>query len=147
MKYRKLRIAWSVVWGVVAVLLLVLWVRSHYLVDQVHLPIGESTAIALDSIPDAFSVRISDQTSVGATHSAPTSEWLAAARELLGRPWSGKLQFGIASGGFYSSYWIFVLLSSVLAVAPWLRRFTLRALLIATTLVAIVLGLVVWVRS
>jgi hypothetical protein len=29
MKYRKLRIAWSVAWGVVAVLLCVLWVRSY----------------------------------------------------------------------------------------------------------------------
>ena len=32
MKYRKLRIAWSVGWGVVAVLLIVLlWVRSYLL--------------------------------------------------------------------------------------------------------------------
>ena len=29
MKYRKLRIAWSVGWGIVAVLLVVLWVRSY----------------------------------------------------------------------------------------------------------------------
>ena len=29
MKFRKLRIAWSVAWGVVAVLLCVLWVRSY----------------------------------------------------------------------------------------------------------------------
>src|SRR5262245_32774785 len=34
MKYRKLRIAWSVVWGVVAVLLCVLWVRSYWLSDN-----------------------------------------------------------------------------------------------------------------
>src|SRR5262245_12610945 len=33
------------------------------------------------------------------------------------------------------------------ALAPWLRwRFTLRPLLIATTLVAVVLGLIVWLR-
>ena len=30
MNYRKLRIAWSAVWGIAAVLLCVLWVRSHY---------------------------------------------------------------------------------------------------------------------
>jgi hypothetical protein len=30
MKYRKLRIAWSVFWGIVAVLLVALWVRSYY---------------------------------------------------------------------------------------------------------------------
>ena len=30
MKYRKLRIAWSAFWGLAAVLLIVLWVRSYY---------------------------------------------------------------------------------------------------------------------
>src|SRR3954453_9683000 len=30
MKFRKLRIAWSVFWGVAAVLLVVLWVRSYW---------------------------------------------------------------------------------------------------------------------
>src|SRR5262245_30694970 len=30
MRFRKLRIAWSVLWGVAAVLLIVLWVRSYW---------------------------------------------------------------------------------------------------------------------
>ena len=30
MRFRKLRIAWSVAWGVLAVLLCVLWVRSYW---------------------------------------------------------------------------------------------------------------------
>ena len=34
MKYRKLRIAWSVAWGVVAVLLCVLWVRSYWWAER-----------------------------------------------------------------------------------------------------------------
>ena len=34
MKYRKLRIAWSVAWGAVAVLLGVLWVRSYWCRDE-----------------------------------------------------------------------------------------------------------------
>src|SRR5689334_2821902 len=34
MKYRKVRIAWSAAWGVAAVLLVVLWVRSYYVVDR-----------------------------------------------------------------------------------------------------------------
>jgi hypothetical protein len=36
MKHRKLRIAWSVVWGVVAVLLVVLWVRSNAGIKEVE---------------------------------------------------------------------------------------------------------------
>src|SRR5690349_16231471 len=35
MTYRKLRIAWSVVWGLAAVLLIVLWVRSYWSADTV----------------------------------------------------------------------------------------------------------------
>jgi hypothetical protein len=30
MKYRKLRIAWSVAWGIVAALFVVLWVLSYW---------------------------------------------------------------------------------------------------------------------
>ena len=40
MRYRKLRIAWSVAWGVVAALLCVLWVRSYGHLDRVDLPTG-----------------------------------------------------------------------------------------------------------
>ena len=33
MKFRKLRIAWSVTWGIAAVLLIALWVRSYWVYD------------------------------------------------------------------------------------------------------------------
>ena len=33
MRFRKLRIAWSVAWGVACLLLIVLWVRSYRQVD------------------------------------------------------------------------------------------------------------------
>src|SRR6185369_8713105 len=36
MRYRKLRIAWSTLWGLVAVLLCILWVRSYWRVDIVE---------------------------------------------------------------------------------------------------------------
>src|SRR4051812_13479439 len=36
MRYCKLRIAWSVAWGVVAVSLCVLWVRSYRTADRLH---------------------------------------------------------------------------------------------------------------
>jgi hypothetical protein len=46
-------------------------------------------------------------------------------------------------------HWLPALLSATLAVIPWISRswrFSLRTLLIATTLVAVVLGLVVWLK-
>ena len=47
-----------------------------------------------------------------------------------------------------SSAWIVIILLAAFAVAPWWRQlrfsFSLRTLLIATTLVAVLLGLVAW---
>jgi hypothetical protein len=44
--------------------------------------------------------------------------------------------------------WLVVMLAGALPVVPWLslKRFSLRTLLVATTLVAVVLGIVVWLR-
>ena len=45
-------------------------------------------------------------------------------------------------------FWLPVLVSAMLSAIPWIRqlpwRFTLRTLLIATTLIAVGLGLIVW---
>src|ERR1700754_4951271 len=38
--FRKVRIAWSVLWGVAAVLLVALWVRSYWVQDRVFVPFG-----------------------------------------------------------------------------------------------------------
>ena len=48
-------------------------------------------------------------------------------------------------GSAYIPYWPIVVAIGSLAAGPWLRwRFTLRTLLITTTLVAVVLGMIVW---
>jgi hypothetical protein len=36
MRFRKLRLAWSVGWGLACVLLIVLWVRTYYRMDILH---------------------------------------------------------------------------------------------------------------
>jgi hypothetical protein len=88
MRFRKLRIAWSVFWGLACVLPVVLWVKDY------------RTTRLVASQPYAFPI----------------------------------------------------LLTFTLAVAPWTNdrafaRFSLRSLLIATTLVAVGLGLAVWAAS
>jgi hypothetical protein len=77
--------------------------------------------------------------------------WLV--QQLRGSPaYSSRVlgYFGYGGGMVALPYWFAVLLAVTLAVAPWIRqlnwRFTTRTLLIATTLVAILLGLIVWLR-
>jgi len=56
----------------------------------------------------------------------------------------------IANQGFVITFpfWFAFAIAAFLATAPWLRqlslRFSLRTLLIATTLIAVALGLIVW---
>jgi hypothetical protein len=166
MRYRKLRIAWSVVWGVAAVLLCVIWVRSYWRWDVVYLPDNRMPQLA----PTMF------WTTEVASHRGQ----LTLARGLLvfgNEAWKWTIAPEINDGpvipppsvlGFRykeraaktsrrPSEYVFVVpyyfpffLTSSLSLAPWVRhlprRFSLRTLLIATTLVAVVLGLIVWLR-
>src|SRR5262245_58194231 len=47
---RGLRIAWSVWWGILCVLLIVMWVRSYYLFDSWRGPISRSTTFHFQSL-------------------------------------------------------------------------------------------------
>ena len=49
MRFRKLRIAWSVGWGIACVLLIVLWVRSYWWVDMLSASHAETTCSRFDS--------------------------------------------------------------------------------------------------
>src|SRR5690349_371221 len=44
MNYRKLRIAWSVVWGLAAVLIVVFWARSYWDFDELWIPVASESA-------------------------------------------------------------------------------------------------------
>src|SRR4051794_41164867 len=49
MRFRKLRIAWSVLWGLACVLLIVLWVRSYRGGDSITLYESNAEAVPLTS--------------------------------------------------------------------------------------------------
>jgi hypothetical protein len=56
MKYRKLRIAWSVTWGIACLLLVILWVRSFAYYEAVYL----SSHVSIESLTGSciFSDRV-----------------------------------------------------------------------------------------
>jgi hypothetical protein len=144
-RFRKLRIAWSGLFGIACVVLIVLWARSHYSVDQIFLPTTRSAFVSIGSMPDAIIAGMTGNSPTGtwAMLNMPSDEWLAAVGESRDS-WSGLITFKIVDGGIVVPHWFGVLLFAALAVVPWIRRFSLRTLLIATTLVAVVLGLIVW---
>jgi hypothetical protein len=154
---RLLRIAFSAVCGIVCLLLIGLWVRSSNYIDRVTWHYSKPRAIQITTTPGRIlSYKFVDQPilvpgNMGRKGSVKWEEPLKSMRHFNAGPmlWS----FGSVSGkdfaGVYVPFWVLVVLATVLAIAPWLkwfRRFSLRTLLLATTLVAVVLGLAVAFR-
>jgi hypothetical protein len=132
MRFRKLRIAWSVLSGVACLLLMVLWVRSYW-----------HNAFFYDSVTsNGFTSVQSSRGQIGWLHIY--SDWHPEDMETIagfGWDYSGDSWRAVCP------LWFPVLIVATFATAPWLRwRFSVRTLLIATTLVAVVLGLIVWLR-
>jgi hypothetical protein len=140
MRFRKLRIAFSATCLIACVLLCVLWVRSYRWSEFLRIPITDSYGV--------FGTNFNGQTSVGSLNTIPR-KWIVdkwsfdqfapnGVRQLFG-------QFGIQKSTVFVPSWFLVVIAGSLAVAPWIRcRFSLRTLLIATTLVAAVLGVIVY---
>src|SRR5262245_21096640 len=49
MRFRKLRIAWSVVWGIACLLVIVLWVKSYWWVSGIETPFGNPIYIEVQN--------------------------------------------------------------------------------------------------
>ena len=144
MRFRKLRIAWSVGWGVVVVLLCVLWVRSYWWWDNFSGGFVQSVrGTTFFYLPPNTTKATWDQTPM---NNAATMLW----EKILGPGPSAR--FGVMRGSgirvVLLPHWFDILFVASIAAAPWLRwRFSLRTLLIATTLVAAVLGLIAWMAK
>jgi hypothetical protein len=148
MRFRKLRIAFSVTCGIACVLLIVLWVRSYFYVEQVLCTI-DGHFLFVVSLPGVFGVNILPEEFVEPwiVYRLPAKEWLTSGHAaFLGRLCGGFYIGNIDGPIVMAPYWLWCLIPATLAVAPWIhrfKRFSLRTLLIATTLVAVVLGLIV----
>ena len=118
MKYRKLRIAWSVGCGLTCLLLVVLWVRSYTVSRGGELNFSSTWGGAFSS--DYGELRVS----VVHLNRGVPDDWFIAIH--------------------YSLLFMLSAIAGALSWLQWSKRFTVRALLIATTLVAAVLGLAVY---
>ena len=160
---RYLRIAFSATCGIACVLLVVLWVRSYWIVDvlekrtasqrvQVESRTGRLTFWQFNPV----TLKMSPKDTKNLLDSMAIGQFYGCCPVDNGprRPYwhqASILSFGRFGGGLdrvtFVPYWFPVLISAACTALPWIRwsrRFSLRTLLIATTLIAVVLGAVVY---
>src|SRR5262245_46647259 len=142
---RYLRIAFSVTCGFVAVLLCVLWVRSYWWWDWYNSGTVLRQNVTIGSSQGWLGIVIRIGTSTDTPQRPFSLDAIPADVEYVENanwefhtfhyPWGSAYDITIP-------HWSVVLSAAIFAVAPWLpfKRFSLRTLLIATTLVAVVLG-------
>jgi hypothetical protein len=148
--FRYLRIAFSATCLIACVLLIALWVRSYSTFDYTYGPFIGGKAFSTYSIDGCLSLSVN----------AP--DWFPGANEWkwdstpptemdrqIGQALHSRFHFFISPMGsnVMLPSWFAVAVAAGLSGLPYVaqaRRFSLRTLLIATTLVAVVLGLIVW---
>jgi hypothetical protein len=145
---RYLRIAFSATCLIACALLIVLWVRSHFVIEGIaHRSSGPAaisrTFVAINN--GTFQVTHVHRETPASDHfpegwSYETTTWDDATYSFF--------DWGFFPGGFLLQFPIPLPALCVAVVAwviPWNRiKFSLRTLLFATTLIAVVLGAVVW---
>jgi hypothetical protein len=153
---RKLRIAFSAVCGIICLLLIALWVRSHWKLDLLTLPISSARAIQVAAVQGDITFRappvsyfrskgylgpVSSLRDYEVSPAPPKTSSNRKRTSKIGIRWS-SLPRG-SGGHIVVPFWMIVVLSAAMSL-PLLKslrwRFSLRTLLIAMTLVAIVLG-------
>jgi hypothetical protein len=152
MRFRKLRIAWSVVWGVVAVLLCVRSFRNDTLWPTPNFEAGNFAVYSTHGSLIAASGWFFD-------YEAPTwpGYYIPSRFQSLGPSSFNHVRHHTSRSGFHVEYfgwrywsfqipyWFVLALFGSITAVPWMRgRFSLRTLLIAMTLVALVLGAIVY---
>jgi hypothetical protein len=149
MRFRKLRIGWSVVWGMLAVLLIVLWVRSYSWCDNVVGPLGATRSFCIWSDKGHLGISLVPQRLQSLADGGPWASghaWMgdASPRDYGSSPW---LPSWSTENYVVAPIWLLEPLIVAIAALPWIhwsKRFSVRTLIIATTLVAVVLGLIVY---
>lgn len=154
---RYLRIAWSVFFGILCLLLILLWVRSSHHKDQVFGVIRNKYAVEIASVQSGLGVLISRPSNPLLANWRFDSFPIDEDEEL--NQWAppgmipGELRLSSIGFFWYSvpaklnavvvPHWLLTILIAALTTAPWLRwRYSLGTLLIAITLIGLILGFI-----
>jgi hypothetical protein len=161
MRYRQLRIAWSVFCGLAAVLLIVLWARSYWRFDSMRRVADWSTTfVHIEVCSDCgwIGFTVEDALYRLDLQAAEKNRWRYDSFPNGGRPrpaWNAAQdpRFPMPTFRYHVAlpHWLLAFLIASFAAVPWIVqlrwRFSLRTMLIATTLIAVVFGLIAWARA
>jgi hypothetical protein len=140
MRFRKLRIAFSITCGVACVLMSVLWVRSYRVCDGV----GWSSIEAPSGLGVIQFSALAEPQHRGWYSTSLQANDVSSDENTDIRAFVYHVDQDLVY--LNAPHWFLAVASAAFAVLPWLRwRFSLCILLIATTLVAVILRLIVWV--
>lgn len=141
---RYLRIAFSVVCIAACLAIVALWVRSYSSREYFLKPVSNKHMIVVESASGRVMLDFFESGHYGAYWGGVIEDWREANRDL------GIAGFAYAAAPWHTTYraphWFLVMLFAALATIPWLhfsKRFSLRTLLVAMTLAAVGLGVVV----
>jgi len=124
MRFRKLRIAWSVFWALACVLLIVLWVRSYWWVEEVSLPHIHTQTVQVGYGCGDIAISVINSGSVPNVHLA-ADEWLRllSLEPSLQPPsqvW-GAVMRGNGDITVFIPFWFMVPVAFGISTVPWLR--------------------------
>lgn len=149
MKFRKVRVAWSVLWGAAVVLLCVLWVRSYSYHGTLSRITNQRSYQVFGFVAANFYYTYLPAVEVAGDPN-PAYPWTYRDHALSSfeqAVLSKRVQpLGLV---FHVAIWEPTIATAIIAMLPWLfgDRFSLRMLFLATTLIAAALGLYVWLAS
>jgi hypothetical protein len=154
---RYVRIALTAICLTACVLLVALWVRSYWRGDRLYLFYKWSVTLQSFRGSQHFAVYARPWSNIKHSKTQPDPRriwhWKLTSRPMPngdfaepGFDWLGD------DDGFelFAPHWCSVVVFAAIAAAPWIRwsrRFSLRTLLIVTTLVAVGLGMVVYLSG
>ena len=153
---RRLRIAASVFFAIACVALMGMWVRSYSSWDQIRGRISAYYGFAVYTRPGRLALvergqawqEWSWELSSGLNRDRMDNDSLSAVIMPLNGLGFAATPFTKDFHSLQFPFWFLVLTSGSLAMvfrAGWPMRFTLRSLFIATTFLAVVLGMIAWV--
>jgi hypothetical protein len=145
----------SIVCLVLCVALMGMWVRSYYWTDEVYFTPPGATTVGGGSIVGRITMGALTRKGTGLEERfyfrhVPIADWRSEGGR-LDKEFSSVAGFGFLreTGACVIAvpYWFAVIFVGAFSFAPWSRvkyRFSLRSLFIATTFLAVVLGIIAW---